>query len=144
MAMASQTYNQGRLRCSGYYLRHNPRRFAWSDLTRQISMPHRSLGRQLQSIEMQLKWMYIQLYRPATRPKMEDMLMILPLSSLPVACCKSICLITCLLVKKTDLALTAIVVSQTSSGVSWILRPLCLASMEIPALLTRLVMAVSQ
>lgn len=79
----------------------------------------------------------LRLSRPATIPIMEDMLIIQPRSPEECGGCFNICAVAYLQPRKTDLTLTRIVVSQTSSSVKWHTAGV-LASSATPALLTKL------
>lgn len=81
--------------------------------------------------------LYLRLSSPATIPIIEDMLIIQPRSPEECGGCFNIWAVAYLQPKNTDLTLTRIVVSQTSSSVKWHTAGV-LASSPTPALLTKL------
>lgn len=82
---------------------------------------------------------YSRLQYVPTSPKTDARLTIHPLSPVaPCSSCCNICPMTCLHPRNMDRALTAIVWSNHSSGVSWMPTGLFLASTLMPALLTKL------
>lgn len=80
--------------------------------------------------------------RADTSPYIEAMLMIQPLSPDGNKSCLSICAEAYLQPRNRDLALTAIVESQSCSGVSCIFVGVRSISGQIPALFTKLCQAV--